>query len=148
MVRVLASSVVVRDSSAVRQLFFSFLLEPCDVPRLQQKKKKAVGQQRNLGLRVWQIVSLSPGRVRPKTLIGIRCFYAEHAALRSKNKNWLARNQNNVSEWNDVSTCGLFCQCARTKNPTKQVGLEQSRHHLINVSCYRHDMAEKLLIWH
>ena len=29
--------------------------------------------------------------------IGICCFSAMHAALRSKNKDWLARNQNNVS---------------------------------------------------
>ena len=36
--------------------------------------------------------------------IGIYCFSAKHAALRSKSKNWLARNQNNVSKWNDMST--------------------------------------------
>ena len=36
--------------------------------------------------------------------IGICCFSAKHAALRSKNKDWLARNQNNVSEWSDMST--------------------------------------------
>jgi hypothetical protein len=29
--------------------------------------------------------------------IGICCFSAKHAALRSKNKNWLAQNQDNVS---------------------------------------------------
>jgi hypothetical protein len=32
------------------------------------------------------------------------CFSAKHAALRRKNKDWLARNQNNVSEWSDMST--------------------------------------------
>jgi hypothetical protein len=31
--------------------------------------------------------------------IGICCFSAKHAALRRKDKDWLARNQNNVSEW-------------------------------------------------
>jgi hypothetical protein len=31
--------------------------------------------------------------------IGICFFSAKHAALRSKSKDWLARNQNNVSEW-------------------------------------------------
>jgi hypothetical protein len=31
--------------------------------------------------------------------IGICCFSAKHAALRSKSKDWLAQNQNNVSEW-------------------------------------------------
>ena len=29
--------------------------------------------------------------------IGICCFSAKHAALRRKNKDWLARNQDNVS---------------------------------------------------
>ena len=42
--------------------------------------------------------------------IGICCFSAKHAALRSKNKDLLARNQNNVSEWSDMSTCGLLFQ--------------------------------------
>jgi hypothetical protein len=30
--------------------------------------------------------------------IGICCFSSKHAALRRKIKDWLARNQNNVSE--------------------------------------------------
>ena len=30
--------------------------------------------------------------------IGICCFFVKHAALRRKNKDWLARNQDNVSE--------------------------------------------------
>jgi hypothetical protein len=42
--------------------------------------------------------------------IGICCFSAKHAALRRKSKDWLARNQNNVSEWSDVSTRGLLFQ--------------------------------------
>ena len=75
----------------------------------------------------------SPGRVKPKTYsgvidsvialsvvdrgfesrsgqtkdyeIGICCFSAKHAALRSrrKRKDWLARNQDNVSEWGEMS---------------------------------------------
>jgi hypothetical protein len=40
--------------------------------------------------------------------IGICCFYAKHAALRRKSKDWLTRNQNNVSEWSDMSTRGLL----------------------------------------
>ena len=36
--------------------------------------------------------------------IGICCFSAKHAALRRKSKDCLARNQNNLSEWNDMST--------------------------------------------
>ena len=41
--------------------------------------------------------------------IGI-CFSAKHAALRSKNNDWLARNQENVSEWSDMSLRGLLFQ--------------------------------------
>jgi hypothetical protein len=33
-----------------------------------------------------------------------------YAALRRKSKDGLARNQNNVSEWSDMSTCGLLLQ--------------------------------------
>ena len=42
--------------------------------------------------------------------IGICYFSAKHAALRRKSKDGLARNQNNVSEWNDMSTRGLLFQ--------------------------------------
>jgi len=31
--------------------------------------------------------------------IGICCFSAKHATLRSKNKDWMTRNQDHVSEW-------------------------------------------------
>jgi hypothetical protein len=43
--------------------------------------------------------------------IGICCFSAKHAALRSKKKDWLARNQNNVSDWS-----GLLFQWASIIN--------------------------------
>ncbi len=36
---------------------------------------------------------------------GICCFSAKNAALRSKRKNWWVQNQDNVSEWSDMSTC-------------------------------------------
>ena len=54
--------------------------------------------------------------------IGICCFNAKHAALQRKSKDWLARNQNNVSGWSDISTRG------------QRVGLEQSgpHNHLID----------------
>ena len=35
--------------------------------------------------------------------IGMCCFSAKHGALRIKSKDWLARNQDNVSEWSDMS---------------------------------------------
>jgi hypothetical protein len=34
--------------------------------------------------------------------IGICCFSAKQSALRSKSKDWLTRDQNNVSEWSDM----------------------------------------------
>jgi hypothetical protein len=44
--------------------------------------------------------------------IGMCCFSPKHAALRRKSKDWLARNQNNVSEWSDISNrCGAFDWC-------------------------------------
>ena len=42
--------------------------------------------------------------------IGIYCFSAKHAALRRKSKDGLARNQNNVFEWSDMSTRELLFQ--------------------------------------
>ena len=42
--------------------------------------------------------------------INMCCFSAKHTALRGKSKDWLARNQTNVSEWSDMSTRGLLFQ--------------------------------------
>ena len=42
--------------------------------------------------------------------IGICYFFAKHTAVRRKSKDWLAQNQNNVSEWSDKSTSGLLFQ--------------------------------------
>jgi hypothetical protein len=42
--------------------------------------------------------------------IGICCFSSKQAALRSKSKDWLAQNQNNVSEWSDMSIRRLLFQ--------------------------------------
>jgi hypothetical protein len=42
--------------------------------------------------------------------IGICCFSAKQAALGRKSKDWLVRNQNNVTEWSDVSSRGLLFQ--------------------------------------
>ena len=46
--------------------------------------------------------------------IAMCCFSAKHAALRRKNNNWLARNQDNVSEWDEISIRGLLFQWAST----------------------------------
>ena len=42
--------------------------------------------------------------------IGICCFSAKHAALRRKSKDWIARNQDNMSELGDMSIRGLLFQ--------------------------------------
>jgi len=65
--------------------------------------------------------------------IGIYCFSAKHTALRRKSKDWLAWNEDNVSEWSDMSICDCcFSELALEKS-TKRFGLVQSRphHHLI-----------------
>ena len=41
---------------------------------------------------------------------GISSFSAKNTLLRRKNKDWLARNQDNVSEWGDISIHGLLFQ--------------------------------------
>jgi hypothetical protein len=57
-----------------------------------------------------EIMGSNPNRVKPQSgqtkhyEIGICCFSSKHEALRSKSKDWLAQNQNNVSEWSYIST--------------------------------------------
>ena len=81
--------------------------------------------------------------------IGICCFSANHTALRRKSKDWFARNQDNVSECDNMSIHGLLFQWANYKNPTMSVGLVQSEPHQHNlIENYITDIAEKLLSWH
>jgi hypothetical protein len=42
--------------------------------------------------------------------VGICCFSTKHVTLRKNNKDWLARNQDNMSEWGDMSIRGLLFQ--------------------------------------
>ena len=42
--------------------------------------------------------------------IGICCFSARHATLSGRNKDWLARNQDNVSECDHISIRKLWFQ--------------------------------------
>ena len=42
--------------------------------------------------------------------ICICCFSARHVALKRKSKDRFSRNQENVSDWNDMSTTGLLFQ--------------------------------------
>ena len=48
---------------------------------------------------------------KPKEYKIDSCYFsAKHAALRRKSKDWLARTQNNVSKWSNMSTYGLLFQ--------------------------------------
>ena len=46
--------------------------------------------------------------------IGICCFSSKYAALKRKSKDWLARNQDNVSKWSDMYISRLLFQWAST----------------------------------
>jgi hypothetical protein len=46
--------------------------------------------------------------------IGIYCFSAKHTALSRKSKDLMARNQENVSEWGDMSIRWMLFQWAST----------------------------------
>jgi hypothetical protein len=49
-------------------------------------------------------------------------WFESRSALRRKSKDWSARNQDNLFEWDDMSIHGLLFQLASTiKNPTKRV---------------------------
>jgi hypothetical protein len=62
--------------------------------------------------------------------IDISYFSSNHAAIRRKIKDWLAWNQDNVSEWGDMSIRGMLFQWASTmQNPTERVGLVHSGPH-------------------
>ena len=39
---------------------------------------------------------------------GISCFSVKLTELRSKSKDWLTQNHNNVSEWTDMTAGGLL----------------------------------------
>ena len=65
--------------------------------------------------------------------IGSCYFSAKDASLMKKSKDWMTRNQNNVSEWGDTSTRGLLLVSQHYKNPTQRDGQVQSgpHHHLM-----------------
>jgi len=77
------------------------------------------------------------------------CFSVKYAALRRKSKVWLSRNPD------IISIHGLLFQLASTKkNPTKGVGLVQSRPHyhlvkmqvvldMIELKSCSHDVKQK-----
>jgi hypothetical protein len=74
--------------------------------------------------------------------IDICCLFAKLVSLRSKSKDWLAWNQDNVSKGSDISICGKFNSTCWSS--TKQISSSSNQ----NISCSRHDTAGKLLAWH
>ena len=61
--------------------------------------------------------------------IGIYCFSAKHAAFKEKEQTgWLGIGIM-CPKWGDMSTHGLVSVSYLYKNPTKRVGLVQSRPH-------------------
>ena len=100
--------------------------------------------------RVRYIVGSSPGRAKPKTIKLVCCFSAKHASLSSNNKDWLARNQNNVSVWSDMPTRGLLFQWGNTiKIQLNLLVLRTSSSSSSHwqCTCSRHDIADKMLNW-
>ena len=80
-------------------------------------------------------MGLRPDRVKPKTI---------------KSKDWLARNQDKVSEFGDMSLCGLLFQWASTIKIQLSVLVEYKIDLIIihwKWTCSRHDIAEKLRSW-
>ena len=62
--------------------------------------------------RLRQIVESSHNLLKPKKNYAIPtcCSSAMHTVLRGKSKNWLVRNQDNVSEWGDMALRGVLFQ--------------------------------------
>ena len=72
---------------------------------------------------VWQIIFFEPWSSQTKDYkIGVSCISAKHTTVKSKNKNWLGRNHDNVVEWSHMSTRGtvswlwimIMCQSEAT----------------------------------
>ena len=77
--------------------------------------------------------------------IDICCFSAEQTALRRKSKDWLAQNQDNVSEWGNMSTRTLlFHRVSTIKVQLSVLVLYKDIVNIIslNVTCSRRDIAE------
>jgi hypothetical protein len=51
--------------------------------------------------------------------IGNYCFSTKHAVVRRKSKEWLARNQEIVSEWGELSIRGLVLDATTMPKQTQ-----------------------------
>ena len=65
------------------------------------------------GFEPWSNVLVWSGQTKDYN-VSICCFSDKHTALSRKSKDWLVRNQDNVSEWGDMSIHRLLFQWAIT----------------------------------
>ena len=73
-------------------------------------------------------------------------FFMDFQLMDNLNMTALPRNQNNVSDWSDMSTRGLLFQWASTKkNPTQCNRTLPSSHWKLTWT--RHNIVEKFLNW-
>jgi hypothetical protein len=83
--------------------------------------------------------------------IAICCFSTKHAALRRKNKDWLAQNQDNVSEWGDMSIRRLaineFGIKYWTSNPVWVKFQEHGRSFYVNIEEKVWLLVKKIRTW-
>ena len=78
------------------------------------------------------------------------CFSGKHVALKNKNNELLPRNQENVSEWSDMSSCGMLFQwTSNIKIQLRRVRLIQSElHHHHHIECYLFSQSYSSIIAH
>jgi hypothetical protein len=58
---------------------------------------------------MWYVMESRSSKTKDYQIV-ICCFSAKYAALRSKSKDLLAQNHDNVSEWSNMSTRGVLFQ--------------------------------------
>ena len=83
--------------------------------------------------------------------IGICCFSTKHTELRRKSKDWLAWNQNNVSEWNNMYTY-CFSELALIKSNSacwsSTKGISLSSHQNVTCSHVEHFLDYQTFLSH
>ena len=92
---------------------------------------------------------IEPFRIKLKTKTNCICCFSKSS--KSKRKDWLTRNQNNVYERSDMSFHRLLIQWASTIKIQLSVVVQFKADIVIissNVSCSRHDMVKQCLWVH
>ena len=80
----------------------------------------------------------------PNTIkLDICCFFAKQASLMNQSKNYLVRDDDNVTEWSDMFTCQLLFQWTNIIKTQLRWSSEQQTSFHCNVACSCHYMAKK-----